>query len=101
MLSLVQVFVLAMVITIPTVPASTSTSTTPIKPAIRPVLVGFSLIMTVAGSSVMCWSVVVWSVDCVLLGVMIKLLAVVGCSGLASSGGKGGSVGGSVGVVGG
>ena len=46
-------------------------------------------------------------VICVLLGAMIMLVAVVGCSGLASSGGVGGSVGvGSVvggleGVVGG
>ena len=94
MLSLVQVFVLAMVITIPSVTiASTSTSTTPINPAIRLVLVRLSgrLISDV---------LVVWSVVCVLLGDMIMM---VGCSGLASSGGVGGvcSAGGSVGVVGG
>ena len=46
-------------------------------------------------------------VDCVLLGAMIMLVAVVGCSGLASSGGVGGSgtvgsvVGGSVSMDGG
>ena len=97
MLSLVQVFVLTMAITIPSVTASTSTSTTAINPAIRLVLVRLSgrLISDV---------LVVWSVVCVLLGAMIMM---VGCSGLASSGGVGGSgivgsiVGGSVGVVGG